>query len=1025
MKKGLKLLGCALCAIALFGCKNQSNDETGGNSQQVTPKSLAEQIDDAASKGVIDFGNAKIAENVSVDDKITIKNLDLGDKTVTVCSPGVVLENVSNATVIVADGDVTLKNCSNIKKVEVSKESCATDSVVIDASKIETIEIGKKGIRIVLKDEKTEVKDVVISAENTIIEAEPAKAEGEKAPAIEQVKVTKEADKVSISGGEIGSLTVETAEETPVITLTGDTSIEKIEGTEIVYVAEDAKVDIPDTVEKKEAVILNVAFYDTYNEGIKRNYLVGDKEFDLSNIYVEVFYLNRSRKTIPLTKENCTVEGFDTSIPGEISVHIIYDDWVDPASSGRKASATIKITVRKPDPIVINGTADQYIAAALEILSSSSGKGIPNIDLALEYFKKAYETEKTDETKLFYALAEIASISTDESVAKLLRENFGLKNYPATPNALLSDGWFKQYIDTTPFEGGVFEKSENSGFYVRGNFKENWKNAPVSEPESYLRIVDAYILYNGEWMRNLGYGPYSIDEIEICDDGNIMFNVDWVPGTDGSMEDAIKEFDEFMTQNKACRYSYKDRKVIQVSSSLLHYNGDNVRYGELPEFKVIDENDAEYQATLFKSMQTTETVSYLMVMNFFNCNAKGFNLLIDNILNVFGTRYEHAKALVSDIEQESITVPSEILTALHLDDILGVSTVKIGKAEVDVLFAATDIIKAVFQWFSSYDLSMDVDILPGKIAEYKKGEGFTTNNYYYLREEFNPTKYYNGWVEATEQYFQKRNAHQIVIRDTEGNEYSKTDPYEVEYYERENEKATLRTSEVLRLLSNSKSLTVRNASAMEASKKTILNSVKTVMASYDYITGEPEEDDDTKKYNSIYPSEIKAMIKAYGDPFYELAGMFADALENDDVFTLPAGMFTEEDISIDLGKFFTPGYFSNIIEKDNNGNLKVYVYQYDVNVLVPSEGKSSGLSDGIKSVELEKPVEITDENTFKTIVSPENKEIKSAKFYGYTVFNTKLITDLVPSLAKMIPDEMPYPLYLDVKFATPIPAKTE
>ena len=233
MKKGLKLLGCALCAIALFGCKNQSNDETSGNSQQVTPKSLADQIDDAASKGIIDFDNAKIAENVSVDDKITIKNLDLGEKTLTVCHSGVVLENVSNATVIVADGDVTLKNCSNIKKVEVPKESLALDSVVIDASKIETIEIGKKGIRIVLKDEKTEVKDVVISAENTIVEVEPAKAEGEKAPAIEQVTVTKEADKVSISGGEIGSLTVETAEETPVITLTGDTSIEKIEGTEI------------------------------------------------------------------------------------------------------------------------------------------------------------------------------------------------------------------------------------------------------------------------------------------------------------------------------------------------------------------------------------------------------------------------------------------------------------------------------------------------------------------------------------------------------------------------------------------------------------------------------------------------------------------------------------------------------------------------------------------------------------------------------------------------------------------------
>ena len=95
----------------------------------------------------------------------------MGDKTLTITTSGVVLENVRNATVIVADGDVTLKNCTNIKKLEVKKTS-SSDSVVIDASKIDTIEINKDGIRIVLKDEKTEVKDVVVSAKNTTVEAE-------------------------------------------------------------------------------------------------------------------------------------------------------------------------------------------------------------------------------------------------------------------------------------------------------------------------------------------------------------------------------------------------------------------------------------------------------------------------------------------------------------------------------------------------------------------------------------------------------------------------------------------------------------------------------------------------------------------------------------------------------------------------------------------------------------------------------------------------------------------------------------
>ena len=103
MKKGIKLLACALCAAFLFSCNTATNDNNGGGNPDVT-KTLTERIEDA--NGTIDFNNATISEDASVDEKVTIKNLDMDGKTLTVYTSGVVLENVKNATVIVANGDV-------------------------------------------------------------------------------------------------------------------------------------------------------------------------------------------------------------------------------------------------------------------------------------------------------------------------------------------------------------------------------------------------------------------------------------------------------------------------------------------------------------------------------------------------------------------------------------------------------------------------------------------------------------------------------------------------------------------------------------------------------------------------------------------------------------------------------------------------------------------------------------------------------------------------------------------------------
>ena len=72
-----------------------------------------------------------------------------------------------------------------------------------------------------------------------------------------------------------------------------------------------------------------------------------------------------------------------------------------------------------------------------------------DIDGGIEKISKAYDGQKNDETKMYYALAELASISVDESVNTLLTENFGIVGYPSKLNSLLNGDWLEEYSGLT------------------------------------------------------------------------------------------------------------------------------------------------------------------------------------------------------------------------------------------------------------------------------------------------------------------------------------------------------------------------------------------------------------------------------------------------------------------------------------------------------------------------------------------------------------------------------------------------
>lgn len=937
MKKGIKLLVCALCAVFLFSCNTPTNDKGGGN-PQVT-KTLTEQIEDA--NGTIDFNGAKISEDASVDEKVTIKNLNIDGKTLTVYTSGVVLENVKNATVIVADGDVTLKNCTNIIKLEVKKNTSDVDDIIIDASQIEIIEINKDGIRIVLKDKDTKVAEIIVSAEDTTLEAE--KKETEDAPVVETLTVTEDADNVSISGGKIENLVVETSDDTaeedkPVVTLTGETEITKIEGDTTVYVTEEVKdtVKLPEDAKTEEVTEKAWTLYNT--DSVKKEYTVGDN-FDYTNLAVKVTYSNGSIKVVQLTKANCELKDFDTSVAGTYTVSVKYKE---------KLIGSFEIKVSKP--ALTNGTAREYIDAALEILSDS--KGMPDFDLAVSYFKKAYEADKTDETKLYYALAELASISTDSSVAKLLKENFGLKNYPSSMNALFSGSWMKEYLYTRACQTATFVKDPN-GNYVRGNtyYSDSYDNV--------LSFYSKYTKYDDYWISPDYYGYYS-SHITPSDTGDTMFTISYPDKTwqydnetgnyvEKENEDAINEYKAFIEANKDCLYSIKETKTVQLPRAAFGYGYKEKEL--IPEFTVIDQNDPNYQATLYNSLKTTETMSYLMLANFFNCNAEGFNKLIDNILNVYNNRFENAKALVADLSQDSITVPADIIFALGLDKWFGENTVIIGKAEVDVCFAAMDIYKGLFQWFSSYDLSLDLDVVKDRMFQL-----------------YNPNDPYASWGSVPTRYAE-------MFR------YG-SDTIFAELYS----------------LTNAKTFTVRSETAMAASKNTILNAVNKALASYEYITGD----------SKTYPSEVKEKIKDYAGPAYEMVAEIAKALEDGTVFEVK-NSDGKTQFAIDLGKFFTAGYLSNLVEKDSKGDIKFTAngYQY-----MDTTGYSYREVMAPFKDDKEYEFDISNKyNEVKRVLKSEtealdwDEEISLRYIYGYASIKLSKIIDLMPGMIEL-PEQM-------------------
>lgn len=483
-----------------------------------------------------------------------------------------------------------------------------------------------------------------------------------------------------------------------------------------------------------------------------------------------------------------------------------FDFDVDPAGTFKATIPAVEIVVE----VVVDPNNPETTEETKALLNEAVDllmKG--DIDGGIAKIKTAYDGQKNDETKMYYALAELASISVDESVSTLLTENIGIRNYPSKMNALLNGEWLKEYKVTENYD--LVEVTEYEyGSYVR-----------VSGYEvDYSDIYAHFQYYEGQWIDSLTH----LSGVYLDEDGAYLVSMWDLQGivSDAELDAATKY-----------HYGYTDEYIEITTGSTF-----------APEFEPVEG---------LTSVTTTEQLSMQILLNLIDCNPDGLNDLVDNIVDIFGDKFENAKALAASMSNASVTLPEELFDALELEEVLGKSSLKVGKAELNILVASMEILQGTFQWISSYDWSANLASIKDALPINEE------------REEL-----------------------------------------DLDFF---------------RNLINKKTLAVRNAKAMDASKESFIDAIDMVVASYDYLVGDTSE----------YPQAAIDAIKEYGDKIKPEALKVKTAIKNGEVYTIQESDFR---FSIDLGKFFQSGYFSNLIEKDDNGGLQLYLniggnYIYD------------------------------------------------------------------------------------------------
>lgn len=866
MKKFLCLLLAASFIFAAVSCSSDG----GSNGEDESISSLIN-----SGESTVDLAGKKITEDVSVDSVVTIKNADFGGKTLTINSRNVVLENVKNVSIIVSE---KVKNASftikNSKGESISIVVKGGSSIVIKDSDVSSISVEGKDSSLVVSGE-TKVNSVEVKEDGATIK-------GDENSSVGTVIVAENVETVDISNGKIDSIK---AGDSSVINVGGKTTISNSEGGK--FIAEET-AELPENAIKLSIKTITLQ---KDNNSTKQEYEVGDI-FDFTGLSVVVTYNDNSNKTVALNSNNAKVEGFDSSKEGSCTVSFTYN--------GKSVEGTISVK--------ISASIKEYkklLDEGIDLLLDG------NYDEGVEKIRTAYNKEKNDETKMYYALAELATISTDKSVANILKNNFGITTYPSTLNALINGEWLKDYAETDWTDVYTLKDSENSDYDWDVFYRVS--GTECSKYDDDDRVAVSYVFdEDKEWSVAYFYYGYDfyIKDIKFDENGKYLICKHYMPESMKSkIPDSAKEYD----------INWEKEKKIAVFN----------KFEKAPSFNLPDwlKNSEFYKETLIKSAQTTYSIQILLLGNLIHCNPNGANELVDNILTVFNEKFENAKKITASMSENSVLIPSKVISALCLDEALGDYSVRVGKAELNVLISSLQILKATFQWLSSYDLSANISSL------------------------------------------------KVLFNDNQNN------------------------LELIRKIGTEKSLSVRNENAMAASKQTFIESIEILNNSYEYLVSSASE----------YPQVAKDEVKRYGNFICTAANKLKTCINDGSIFYIPAenpfetlewnATESNSTFGIDMGKLFTPGYFSNIFEKSGSELKLICKVEYEYWDGEDVEGSFDLPITG--DMESFDDVEEAAESKVKEIVKVSDEESYYKVFYETIVglkINKAILADLFPKL---------------------------
>lgn len=855
MKKFVCLFLAAAFAFAAVSCASD-----GGSDDD---NSISSLINNGGS--TVDLSGKEIKEDVSVNSTVTIKNADFGGKTLTVNAANVVLENVKNVKIVVSEkvksSSFTIKNGSG----EVSVVVKGGSSIIIKNSSVTSVSV--EGTDASVSVEKTKVDSVEVKADGAAIK-------GGEDSSIKTVTVDEKVGTVDVADGKIENVK---AGENVVINVSGDSKIDKAEGGK--FVAED-NVVLPSTAKKIEisSVTLKQA-------SPKKEYEIGDR-FDYSGLSVSVKYNDETTREISLNANNVEISGFNSSAVSDCTVSFVY--------KGFKVNGTLSVTIKASSKAYKN-----LLNEGIDLLFDQ------NYDEGIAKIKEAYNKEQNDETKLYYALAEIATISTDSSVSNIMKNNFGVKNYPSTLNALINGEWLKEY------KRGVYEDvytvseapADETYYCVKvSGDRCDWNS---DGEECWIK---ALLDEDNEWISCYATDLHCVKNVRLDETGKYLVSVYSLPENVRVQIDSTKKY--------RCSYDHRKRVLSDSDSE------------KFPDFNVPKwlKNSDRYNESLIKSTQTSATTSLLLLGNLVDCNPNGANRLIDNILKIFDGKFENAKKLAASISEGNVIVPSKVISALGLEEVLGDSSVYVGKAELNVLISSMQILKGTFQWLSSYDLSANIASAKDFFGENPDEWGF------------------------------------------------------------------------FRKLANTNSLKVRNAGAMETSKKTFIEAIEILENSYNYLVSSA----------SSYPQAAKDEVARYGNVVLAAAEDLNKCLKNGGIFYIPNenpfetlnwnASSSGNSFGIDMGKLFTAGYFSDIFERDGS-DLKidcvVDYYYYKSGWTEEKEGTFNlEITSDMKTSDV---IEEAVENKMRELVGDDYSWMEYDARIGLKI-NSKLLSDLLPGL---------------------------